>query len=43
VKELVARVGGFAGIKVVPRPILFAEIGVIKLYKKVSAEYLKAF
>lgn len=38
-------VKGFATIEVVParveRPELFAEIGNIKLYKQVSAEYLK--
>ena len=39
-------VKGFAPIEVVPtlvhsRPQLFAEIGNIKLYKEVSAEYLK--
>lgn len=36
--------GGFASIEVVPTltaPQLFAEIGKIKLYKEVSAEYLK--
>jgi hypothetical protein len=38
---------GFAAIEVIPtllpgRPPLFAEIGNIKLYKEVSAEYLKA-
>ncbi len=40
------RPGGFASIEVVPtlvydRPQLFAEIGNIKLFKEVSAEYLK--
>jgi hypothetical protein len=39
-------VKGFATIEVVPssttRPQLFAEIGIIKLYKEVSPEYLKA-
>lgn len=39
--------GGFASLEVVPtlvyeRPQLFAEIGDIKIYKEVSAEYLKA-
>jgi len=39
--------GGFASIEIVPtlvhdRPQLFAEVGNIKLYKEVSAEYLKA-
>lgn len=38
--------GGFASIEVAParvhdRPQLFAEIGNIKLYKEVPAEYLK--
>lgn len=36
---------GFAQIEVIPtfssRPQLFAEVGNIKLYKEVSAEYLK--
>lgn len=37
---------GFAPIEVIPtivnsRPQLFAEVGNIKLYKEVSAEYLK--
>ena len=45
-KDHVAGSGGFASIEVVPtlvneRPQLFAEIGSIKLYKEVSAEYLK--
>ncbi len=39
--------GGFTSIEVIPtivqsRPQLFAEIGNIKLYKEVSAEYLKS-
>jgi hypothetical protein len=47
VKDLAAGPGGFASIEVVPtlvhdRPQLFAEIGNIKLYKEVPAEYLKA-
>ena len=38
--------GGFASIEVIgnvvyPRTQLFAEVGNIKLYKEVSAEYLK--
>ena len=37
---------GFATIEITPsaqsRPQLFAEVGKIKLYKEVSAEYLKA-
>jgi hypothetical protein len=38
--------GGFASIEVIsnvmdPKPQLFAEVGSIKLYKEVSAEYLK--
>ena len=46
VKDLAAGVGGFASIEVVPtlvqdRPQLFAEIGNIRLYKEVPAEYLK--
>lgn len=36
---------GFATIEIIPsaqsRPQLFAEVGKIKLYKEVSAEYLK--
>ncbi len=41
-------VKGFATIEVVPssavqaKPILFAEVGGIRLYKEVPAEYLKA-
>ena len=47
VKDLAAGPGGFASIEVVPtlvhdRPQLFAEIGNIRLYKEVPAEYLKA-
>lgn len=47
VKDLDAGTGGFASIEVVPtlvqdRPQLFAEIGNIKLYKEVPAEYLKS-
>jgi hypothetical protein len=47
VKEPGGMAGGFASIEVVPalvqdRPQLFAEIGNIKLYKEVPAEYLKA-
>jgi hypothetical protein len=39
--------GGFAAIEVIPtvvqsRPQLFAEVGSIRLYKEVPAEYLKA-
>jgi Transposase len=38
---------GFAAIELTPakqeRPQLFAEIGGIKLYREVSAEYLKSF
>jgi hypothetical protein len=46
VKDPAAQPGGFAAIEVVPtlvqdRPQLFAEIGNIKLYKEVPAEYLK--
>ncbi len=38
---------GFATIEVTPtlvhaRPVLFAEVGGIKLYKEVSADYLKS-
>lgn len=45
-KDLPVAPGGFASIEIVPtliqdRPQLFAEIGNIKLYKEVSAEYLK--
>lgn len=46
VKDLAAGPGGFASIEVVStlvhdRPQLFAEIGNIRLYKEVPAEYLK--
>jgi hypothetical protein len=38
---------GFAAVEVIPtlvssRPELFAEVGIIRLYKEVSADYLKA-
>jgi hypothetical protein len=47
VKDPETEAGGFASIEVVPtlvqeRPQLFAEIGSLKLYKEVPAEYLKA-
>jgi transposase-like protein len=46
VKDLASSPVGFASIEVVPtlvhdRPQLFAEIGNIRLYREVSAEYLK--
>ena len=46
-KDMTGMPGGFASIEVFPtlvqdRPQLFAEIGNIKLYKEVPAEYLKA-
>jgi len=46
VKDLASAPGGFASIEVVPtlvhdRPQLFAEIGNIRLYREVPAEYLK--
>jgi transposase-like protein len=45
-KDQAAVSGGFASIEVVPtlvhdKPQLFAEIGNIRLYKEVPAEYLK--
>jgi hypothetical protein len=45
-KEPATEPGGFASIEVVPmlvhdKPPLFAEVGGIKLYKEVPAEYLK--
>jgi len=38
---------GFAAVEVLPamtpaQPALFAEVGLIRLYKEVSAEYLKS-
>ena len=47
VKGPAAVPGGFAAIEVVPtlvhdRPQLFAEVGNIRLYREVSAEFLKA-
>lgn len=46
VKDLASEPRGFASIEVIPalvpdRPQLFAEIGNIRLYKEVPADYLK--